>query len=145
MVGLWVNAFQFKWLTEKEINKLNVQGQDSNKGFILEVDLQYPKKLHDLHTDYPRATEQVKVTEDMLSDYCKQIKDKYNISVGDVHKLTPALGNKIKHVLHCRNLQLYLSLGLKLTKIHLVLEFNQTPWFERIRPAQHEPNLTSNE
>lgn len=68
----------FKWLTEKEIQKLNIDNlqHDDNKGFILEVDLQYPKPLHHKHNDLPCAPEQVKVNENMLSDYCKQIKKK---------------------------------------------------------------------
>jgi len=51
-------------------------------GLILENDLKYPKELHDLHNDFPLAPDQVKVTEKMLSDYCKEIKDKFNISIG---------------------------------------------------------------
>ena len=65
----------FKWLTEKQINNLNLAKyqEDSNKGLILEVDLEYPKELHYLHNDYPLAAEKVKVTEDMLSGYSKKI------------------------------------------------------------------------
>ena len=57
---------------------------------------------------------------DILSDYSKKMADKYKIKVGDVMKLIPSLGNKTNNVLHYRNLQLYLSLGMKLTKIHSV-------------------------
>ena len=123
----------FKWLTEKQINNLNLAKyqEDSNKGLILEVDLEYPEGLHYLHNDYPLAAEKVKVTEDMLSGYSKKIAEKYKISTGLVHKLIPTLSNKEKYVLHYRNLQLYTDLGLKLTKVHRVLEFNQSTWLKQ--------------
>lgn len=54
----------------------------------------------------------------MLSKYAKEIKGKFNISVGQVSKLIPTLSKKENYVLHYRNLQLYLDLGLKLKKEH---------------------------
>ena len=120
----------FKWLQQIEGLNLNQYKEDSNKGLILEVDLEYPEELHDLHNDYPLAPEKIKVTKEMLSDYSQKIAEKFNISTGLVHKLIPSLGKKEKYVLHYRNLQLYLDLGLKLTKIHRVLEFNQSPWLK---------------
>ena len=66
----------------------------------------------------------------MLSTYRKNIADEYDIKVGDVKKLIPNLKNKTKYVLHYRNLQLYLFLGMRLTKIHRVLKFKQSDWIK---------------
>ena len=123
----------FKWLSPKQIEKINLgkYTENSKKGMILEVDLEYPQELHDLHNDYPLGPEKVKVTDEMLSNYCKKIQKKFHISTGLVQKLIPTLSNKEKYVLHYRNLQLYLDLGLKLKKVHRVLEFNQSPWLKQ--------------
>ena len=123
----------FKWLSQNQIEKTNLgkYTENSKKGLILEVDLEYPQELHDLHNDYPLGPEQIKVAKDMLSDYCKKIADKFNISSGLVHKLIPTLNDKEKYILHYRNLQSYLSLGLKLKKIHRVLQFDQSPWLKQ--------------
>ena len=65
-------------MTDKEISKTNLGKYelDSKEGLILEVDLEYPKELHDLHNDYPIAPEKVKVSNNMLSAYCKKIAKK---------------------------------------------------------------------
>ena len=94
------------------------------------MDLEYPRELHDLHNDYPVAPEKAKVSKNMLSGYCKKIAEKYNISIGQVNKLIPMIKSKGKYVLHYRNLQLYLDLGLNLTKVHRVLKFNQSTWLK---------------
>ena len=110
----------FKWLKNVDAFHVNSIREKSPIGYFLEVDLEYPDELHELHNDYPLAPEKLAVSSDMLSKYCKKIADKYEIKVGDVKKLIPNLGNKTNYVLHYRNLQLYLSLGMKLTKIHSV-------------------------
>ena len=83
-----------------------------------------------MHSDYPLAPEILAVSSDMLSKYCKKIADNYDIKVGDVTKLIPNLGSKTNYAVHYRNLQLYLFLGMKLTKIHRVLKFKQSDWMK---------------
>ena len=92
-------------------------------GYLLEVDFEYPDKLHELHNDYPLASEKLAVSSDMLSKYCKKSADKYEIKVGDLKKLIPNLGNKTSYVFHYKNLQLYLFSGMKLIKIHRVFYY----------------------
>ena len=69
----------------------------------------------------------------MLSKYSKEIPDKYGIKFGDIKKLIPNLSNKTKYVISYGNLQLYLSLGVELTKIHKVLEFKQSDWMKKYK------------
>ena len=123
----------FKWMTDKEISKIDPgkYKADGKKELILEVDLEYPQELHDIHNDYPVAPEKVKVSNNMLSAYCKKIAEKYNISIGLVSKLIRTLRDKKEYVLHYHNLQLYLDLGLKIKKVHQVLKFDQLPWLKQ--------------
>ena len=124
----------FKWLNKKEISNfcLNSISVNSSIGYTLEADLEYPSELHDSHNDYPLASEKLEINENMLSNYCFNIANKYGIKINGVNKLVPNSNNKSLYVVHYRNLQLYLSLGMKLTKIHRVLQFKQTDWLKKI-------------
>ena len=68
-----------KWMTDKEISKIDLgkYKADGKKGLILEVDLEYPQKLHDIHNDYPVTPEKVKVSNIMLLAYCKKIAENW--------------------------------------------------------------------
>ena len=120
----------FRWIPSPEYINLDSYDENSAKGLILEVDLEYPPELHRLHNDYPLAPEKMVVREEMLSDYSREILGREGMTIGKVQKLIPNLKDKEKYVLHYRNLQLYLKLGLKLKKIHRALEFSQSKWLE---------------
>ena len=122
---------KFEWV--KNIDELDFMSINKKRdvGYFLEVDLEYPNELHELHNDYPLAPEKLAASNTMLSAYCKKIADEFDIKVSNVKKLIPNLNNKTKYVLHYRNLQLYLPLGMKLTKIHRALQFKQSDWMKR--------------
>ena len=96
----------FKWMSNNELINWKTVG-----GCILEVDLEYPKELHNLHNDYPLAPERV--------------------IVNKVEKLMPNLYDKKKYVVYYKNLKLYESLALKITKIHKGIKFEESNWMKK--------------
>ena len=94
----------FKWLEERELEHWE------DFPFILEVDLEYPKDLHDLHNDYPLAPER--------------------LAINNAEKLIPNLWDKESYVVHHKNLKLYLELGLKIKKIHRGIKFREEAWMK---------------
>ena len=95
---------------------------------MLEVDLEYPDVLYELHNDYPLAPEKLEMSQNMLSSYCSNTANKYDIKIGAVNKLVANFGNESKHVLHYRGFQLYLLLGMDLVNVHRILKFKQSDW-----------------
>ena len=120
----------FKWRDtlqhsiEEEIKMLNALG--TGNGAIYEVDLHYPPKLHDLHSDYPLAPEVGNVDFQDLSPWARQYAQKNYKS----RKLLLTLKDKERYVLHHTALKKYLKLGLVLKKVHRVLEFKEKPWLK---------------
>ena len=110
----------FKWIDPEEFN-LNKYTCNSSKGCVLEVNLEYPKELHELHNGYPLAPEKIEIKREMLSEYQLKITSLCNIPISNVIKLVPNFFDKEKYMIHYENLKLYLRLGLKLKKIHRVL------------------------
>ena len=95
----------FEWMESSELENWR------NHSCILEVNLEYPRSLHDSHSDYPLALVQIKVNK--------------------VKKLIPNLGDREKYILHHENLKQYLSLRLILTKIHREIKFEESRWLEK--------------
>ncbi|RLU15730.1 hypothetical protein DMN91_011485 [Ooceraea biroi] len=101
---------EFRWIDDTSNFDVNVITPDSPKGYILEVDLEYPQQLHDAHVDLP---------------FCPT-RDKPPSKRQD--KLLATVYDKKRYVIHYRNLQQCTRHGLRVTKIHRVLEFAQSPW-----------------
>ena len=103
---------EFKWLNSNKINEEFIKNYNENdkKGYILEADVKYPKKLHNLHSDLPFLPERMEINK------CK--------------KLVSNLYNKRKYVVHVNSLKQALNHGLKLKKIHRFIEFNQKAWLK---------------
>ena len=108
---------EFDWMTEQQLEGFDVTQvpEDADTGYILEVDLEYPEELHDLHSDLPVASEQKTVDEDQLSPYTTHLKNKLDVKGRPQPKLVPNLHNKFNYVIHYVNLQQYLKLEVRLT------------------------------
>jgi hypothetical protein len=119
----------FEWLVEEKARILNVTSiaEDGENGYILEVDLKYPSELHDLHNDYPLAPEAFDIKTEMLSPYHKTLLKQFGMKTMGCNKLVPNSYDKTNYVVHYVNLQRYLSLGLRLTRVHTILTFKQSP------------------
>ena len=90
---------------------------------------EYPHELHNLHKDYPLAPEHLQVEENILTNYqCHLLQDEGFSKPPP--KLIPNLRNKTNYIIHYRSLKLYLELGLRLTNVHCVLLFDQSPWLK---------------
>ena len=121
----------FRWVEDCEqlAGTIVEHPTDDPEGYILEVDLEYPEELHDTHNAYPLAPERMVVPKEWMSEYQHNLLG-VGVAPTEVEKLVSNLRNKERYVLHYRNLQLYLSLGMRLTKIHRALRFQQSPWME---------------
>ena len=73
---------------------VNSIGENSSIAYILQVELNYPDDLHELHNDYPLAPENLEISQNMVRNYCNNIANEYGIKIGGVNKLVLNLGNK---------------------------------------------------
>ena len=100
----------FKWVDDVTPEKIGKLAINDSKGYLLEVDVKYPKELHDSHNDLPFMCEKM--------------------AINGVEKLVPNLYDKEKYVIHIRASDQALRHGLVLEKVHRVIEFNQSAWLK---------------
>ena len=82
-----------KWIDPKECG-LNKYTSKSSKGFVLEVDFEYPKEFRELHNNYLLAPDKTEIKREMLSEYPLKIGDLCNIPIVNVKKLVPNFFDK---------------------------------------------------
>ena len=99
----------FRWVSIKP-NEVGELAARTEKGYLLEVDVSYPRELHDSHNDLPFMCEQMKINR--------------------VKKLVPNLHDKQNYIIHIRALDQALSHGLILDRIHRAIEFDQSAWMK---------------
>ena len=121
----------FKWKrvmpTEEEI--LNKK-ENAKKGWILEVDLEYPAELHKEHNSYPLAPEKKAVEKEKMSDYQNKLIKYLDLKIPNSKKLLLTLEDKNDYVVHYENLKFYLKQGMRLKRVKRALEFDQERWME---------------
>ncbi|KAM7281372.1 uncharacterized protein ISCGN_005937, partial [Ixodes scapularis] len=130
----------FRWLDREEIDALHFQQvtDDAPEGYILEVDLDYPRELHDSHADFPLAPEKRGVPLEWLSPYQKALVEKFHLPQRESErKLLLTFYPKRNYIIHYRNLKLYLELGLQLKAIHRVLKFSQSAFLKDFVDFNH--------
>ena len=124
----YLRTGRFRILSDEEADELELENlSDDADGYIYEVDLHYPTKLHDSNDDYPLAPQSLGIDNTVYPPSQSSVYPKSSPQ----KKLTPNLMDKLNNVVHYRNLELYVQLGLVITKIHRVLAFKQSPWLKR--------------
>jgi hypothetical protein len=120
----------FCWMERSELDLARILKikTSASEGCILDCDLEYPSSLHEHHIDFPLAPHKHSVRRQELSKFAREICAKHNLkgSVGSEKLMATFLPRK-NYVLHYRNLQLYVKLGLKVTRIHRAVKFTQRP------------------
>jgi hypothetical protein len=110
---------------------ITAMSDDANTGAFLEVDCYFPDDTHDALSDYPPMPVPREVLREELSPYQNAlIEDTMGGRYAPCRKLVPDLKPRVNYVVHYRVLAYALKLGIRLTKVHRVLEFTQRAWME---------------
>ncbi len=124
---------EFRWMTKDQLDSFDVANvpEDGDYGYFLEVDLQYPDCVHDLHNDYPLAPEKLDIPAEQWSKHTKLLAEMMNTKhKSSGTKLMSTLRDKTRYILHYENLKLYTRLGMRLVTLHRGISFRQSPFLK---------------
>ena len=124
---------EFTFLSPEQVGNFDLMNvsDDGPMGFILEVDINYPYELHDTQSDYPLCCKATSVRPEELSPYTRSLAKTLKVNPTDCRKLIGNLRRRERYAVHYRNLKLYVSLGMKVTKIHRIISFQQSRFLKR--------------
>ena len=108
-------------LSDISLDKIMQTSDESDVGYFVMVDLNYPSNLHDCHNEYSLAAEKLKIDAEMLFQYQVELGNK----TGHIPKLLETLQSKQKYVCQYSVLKIYCQQGLQVTRLHKTLKFNQ--------------------
>ena len=122
----------FETVQNINLSKILETSNDSEEGYILEVDLHYPDKLHDGHEDFPLAPTKERIYYKSLGESQQELLEKMGETrpFSQGKKLIQSLSDKKNYTVHYITLKLYVSLGMEVKKVHRVLKFKQTKWLK---------------
>jgi hypothetical protein len=127
--------------------------KDSDIGYTLEVDLEYPKEYHEPHNGFPLAPEKLTCSEKELSEYSRKLitDEAGKINMPKCEKLVCHFNKREKYIVNVRTLALYRRLGMKVTKIHRAVVYEQEAWMKQwidgntqlraLATSEHEKDL----
>jgi hypothetical protein len=127
----WLDEDWLAYMHERLVEHQDHQALvDDHYGFALEVDLHYPHHLHDDHSDFPLAPENVVPPADWLSPASKKLANDMNLPKPTCSKLIPHLNDREHYRVHWTALQTYMKYGMVVTKVHKGVLYKHQPWLK---------------
>ena len=132
----------FEW-SDISLDKIMQTSDESDVGYFVMVDLNYPSSLHDCHNDFPLAAEKLKIDAEMLSQYQVELGNK----TSHIPKLLETLQSKQNYACHYSVLKFYCQQGLQVTRLHKTLKFNQSDfmkcYIEQNTKLRQQPDIST--
>ena len=118
----------FELVEDISLEKILQTKDEGDIGFLAEVDLEYTDELHDKHADYPLVPEKESIDPLELSDFQTSLRNTLKMTASKTKKLRQTFHPKKNYVLHYRDLNFYVNIGIKITKVYQAVKFRQSKW-----------------
>ena len=117
-------------LCNASLEQILATPDDAETGYIVELDIEFPKEVHEKLIQFPPCPENIAPPREWMSEFQNKLADKLKIKQGKCTKLTPHFYKHEKYVIHYRNLKYIKELGVELGTVYNVVSFKQSRWLE---------------